>query len=620
MNSSRHCAYRSFTPEKAILSRFGDMGVDLVCINPSNTLNSLGTPYCPHPPHWLHVGVYDWDIVDCQFDEMIEANPRVSFLCMIDLNTPAWLVRYSTNSRDSDHEDSFTKLGRIAASEEWRKYTGEYLEAFLKHSEEKYGGRIAGYILFCGWTTEWQNQSKGEGSPSRNAAWRKWSLGKGYGDPVDIPSESQYNHAEHGLIRDPRIDALGIRYWDFNRWLIADTILYYAGRAQSVIGHRVAMGIYFGYMLYHGHRRLVSSGCLGFDKVFASPDLDFFISPAPYSDRQMGGANNFMSVVDSIKLHGKGFFREIDHFTYTADANPLAAYGVKFQFNNHRWPDKASSIAGLRREFAVDLIAGNSFWWFDMWGSWYEDEAILSAIGDMKQIWDRQIERERPRSASQIAVLADAESCLYLNQEDARIDDVLRTLCPTLGRIGAPFSLFSFADLEAIDFSPFKLVILPNLFVCGQGRLEALKRKLMRDRRTLLWIHLAGVISDNCYDEANVERLTGISFVPGKVEEKDFGSWRSVLHADLKPEGEFIRGVARSAGVHLYGDFGEPIYADGRLMASHSAKGGQRRFSLPRRCKSVNELFSGRTVADDCMEFADVLEAPGTVLYELEYY
>ena len=49
------------------------------------------------------------------------------------------------------------------------------------------------------------------------------------------------------------------------------------------------------------------------------------------------------------------------------------------------------------------------------------------------------------------------------------------------------------------------------------------------------------------------------------------------------------------------------------------ATGGERRFRLPRRCRRVIELFSGRTVATDAAEFKDVLRAPDTVLYELEF-
>ncbi len=614
MKEPRLCAYRSFTPQDETLKRFADIGVDLVCINPSNTINSVGTPYCPYPPHWLHVGVYDWSIVDRQFDDMIAANPRVNFICMIDLNSPAWLVRYS---RDGDHEDSFTKLGRTAASEEWRRHTGAYLEAFLKHSEAKYGGKIAAYVLFCGWCTEWQNHSKGEGSPSRRKAWRQWCLDRGHDDPVDIPTESHYNQSGHGLIRDPVTDAVAIRYWDFNRWLIIDTISYYAGRAQSVIQHRVDLGLYFGYVLHNGHRRLVSSGGIGFDTIFASPDLDFLMSPGPYHDRKMGAGSGFMSLIDSIKLHGKGFFREIDHFTHTANANPLAVYGVDFQFNNHRWPDEKASIAGLQREFVIDLIAGHSFWWFDMWGQWYDSDPLMATLRNLKGIWDRQMEQSPPSRASQIAVLVDAESCLYLDQEDVRISDVLVPLCPTLNVIGAPYSLFSFADVEKIDFSPFKLVIVPNLFVCDQARRDLLQRKVMKDQRTLLWIHLAGVIAENAYDIGHVEHLTGIAHAPGKRETRHFEDWTSVLHADLKPDAAFFREIATLAGVHLYSDTEEPVYANERLLAFHTASGGSRTFKLPKPCKQVRELFTDRVVARDCISFDDVLPAPATVLYEI---
>jgi len=620
-NFPRCMAYRSFWPKQEVVAQFAEMGVDVVCVFPANTQNSLGIPYSDYPANWIHEGVYDWSIVDRQFDDLIQANPDVSFLCMVDLNSPSWQTRFCHYQEDLEVtlDDSFSKLGKVASSEKWRRLTADYLRAFLHHVKENYGNRIQSYILLCGRTDEWQDMSDGEESPSRLAAWRQWSIQKGHGDPVDIPSKRQRDNAAHGLIRDPQIDATAIRYWDFNRWLIADTILYFADQAQSVIKHQTPLGIFFGYVFEHGYGRLVSEGHLSFDTVFASPDLDFFISPSTYQDRQMGGASGFMSTVDSIKLHGKGFIRELDHFTHTANGNPLAKMGIKWGEEwNHRWPDEITSIAGLRREFALSLISGVSLWWFDMWNHWYETENILAAIASMKAIWNTQIGLGEAASASQIAVLADAESSLYLNQADKNVSDVLYTLRKTLGKIGAPYSLFSFADIDKIDFSPFKLVILPNLFVCNADTVNRLKQKLMLGNRTLLWIHLAGVISEGCYDVANVERLTGIPFEQGKIGRVDFGSWKSVLHCDLNPEASFLREVAEKAGVHFYGDASEPIYANSRLLASHSATGGPRTFKLRNKAKAVKELFSGRTVASDCLEFTDHLETPGTVLYQLE--
>ncbi len=607
-------AYRSFWPRQNTVKDFADRGVNLVCIFPANTNNSLGLPYCDYPPHWVHLGVYRWEIVDQQFDDILKANPGAHFLCMIDLNTPDWQVRFSFGQI----EDSFLKLGDVAGSQDWRKQTGDYLIAFLNHCEEKYGSRIEGYILACGMTCEWQDWARGEESNSRREAWRQWCINRGHGDPIDIPTLSQRTSCSRDLLRDPVTDALAIRYWDFNRWLIADAIQHFAGLAQSIIHHRVALGVFYGYIFEHGQGRLVREGCLGLDTIYASDDLDFFIAPASYRDRHMGGGSGFMSPISSIKLHGKSFIQELDHFTHTANGNPLGRYGIKWGEWNYRWTDEASSIAGMQREFTQALIYGVSLWWFDMWNHWYETPEILAAIKQMKSIWDCQKVLREPESVSQIAVLADVESCLYLNEDDPRVNDILHVLRSKLGGIGAPYDLYSMNDLGAIDFQSYKLVIIPNLFVCNADKRKAIQDKLCRDGRTVLWIYKAGVIADGRYDEAHIERLTGLPFSPGQISRKNFGHWRSVLQPDLKPDVSWLREIAISAGVHVYSDTQEPVYVNSRLLATHSANGGQRRLALPRRYRQVRELFTNRIVATDCTEFTDTLLAPGTVLYELQ--
>ncbi|QYY37462.1 hypothetical protein [Ruficoccus sp. ZRK36] len=606
-------AYRSFWPKQDTVAQFVELGVDTVCIYPSNTLNSLGVEYSQHRPNWMHFGVYKWEYLDRQFDEILEVNPSTQFLCMIDLNTPNWLTRFSR------YDDSFYNLGKVAGDTRWRKEATEYLHAFLEHCEQKYGEHIKSYILCAGATCEWQDASHGQESPSRIDAWRQWCAEQGNEDSTDLPSMRERTSAAHGLLKDPQADGLSIRYWDFSRNLIADTILYFAEQAQSIIDHRVDLGVFYGYVLEHGHERLVSYGHLGYDKVFASDDIDFFISPGTYADREMGGASGYMSLIDSMKLHGKGYIREIDHFTHTANGNPLLPWGIPWGESwNHRWSDEPSSIAGLRREFSLALTKGVSLWWFDMWNHWYDSKNVLQALEQMKDIWDEQVETPAA-DASEIAVLVDADSCLALNEYDKRVIDVFRTLRQPLGRIGAPYSLYSTADIDRIDFTQFKLVIFPNLFACDTDKAEELKNKIAAQGRTLLWIHMAGVIADGHYDEANVEKLTGLPYKPGSIQEKDFGGWTSVLHSDLSPSAASLRAIADSAGVHLYGAVGEPVYANSRLLAAHTATGGLRTFQLPAKCSSVRELFSGRVVATDCDSFEDTLQAPDSVLYQLEY-
>ncbi len=55
-----------------------------------------------------------------------------------------------------------------------------------------------------------------------------------------------------------------------------------------------------------------------------------------------------------------------------------------------------------------------------------------------------------------------------------------------------------------------------------------------------------------------------------------------------------------------------------RSLASHTASGGKRTFKIPSKVKTVRELFSGRLVAEDCDKLEDVLNAPDTVLYQID--
>jgi len=143
-------AYRSFWPEFAAMRQFKEAGVDTICIFPANTANSLGQPYCKYPPVWRWFGKYDFDSLDKQFADVLAVNPKAEFICMIDLNTPLWLQRQLSLRGQSAECESFTMLSCACANPDWRKATGEYLEAFVKHVEARHGDRIRAYLLACG--------------------------------------------------------------------------------------------------------------------------------------------------------------------------------------------------------------------------------------------------------------------------------------------------------------------------------------------------------------------------------------------------------------------------------------------------------------------------------------
>lgn len=605
----RWFAYRSFRPKGEVIQQFGQLGVDTVCFFPANTLCSLGVPYCVSPPVWTGLGRYNFASLDGQVAEIRGAHPRAKLLCMIDLNTPDWWARVSRC------DDTFYDLGKTAASEHWRKETRAYLQAFLRHMEKRHGPAVAGYILACGSTTEWQDQSRGEESASRRAAWRRWMKERGQADPVDIPPASVREHTTHGVFRDPIQDRLAIEYWRFCHWLIGDAILYFAGATQEVIDHRVPVGIFYGYVFEHHVGRLLYEGHLDFDRVYRSDLLDFFIAPGSYFDRQIGGGSGLMVPLASVRHHGKGFIHEIDHRTHTAQSQ--VAPGTVLPGHRNGFANEQETIAGLRREFSLALIEGTSLWWFDMFGRWFEGQRVLDAIGQMDRLWDRLADGKQG-PAAEVAVLVDAESMFYVDGQAGLLHDLLYRQRAGLSRMGAPYETISFADMPAVDMARYKLVVLPNLFVVDDAKKKVLDEKICTGGKTVVWVYQPGIITNGKYDPHHVEKLTGISPDVKDVTSRSMAGWTSVLSPKPNLPAGTLRRLAKQAGVHLYCDAEEPLYASAHLLAVHSLKGGERTFRLPRKCRRVRELFSDRVVAERAAEFTDRLAGPCTALYELE--
>ena len=76
------------------------------------------------------------------------------------------------------------------------------------------------------------------------------------------------------------------------------------------------------------------------------------------------------------------------------------------------------------------------------------------------------------------------------------------------------------------------------------------------------------------------------------------------------------RMAARIAGVHLYSDQGDALYASGEFLVLHTRDAaGPRTLRLPGLAREVTEIFSGEVVARHAAEFTVDLPAKRTVVY-----
>lgn len=100
------------------------------------------------------------------------------------------------------------------------------------------------------------------------------------------------------------------------------------------------------------------------------------------------------------------------------------------------------------------------------------------------------------------------------------------------------------------------------------------------------------------------------------VKEQD--GWTSVYSSAPIVSHQVLRGIAKAAGVHVYSDAGDVVYANRDFVVVYAPGGGSRTVKLPERATRVVELVEEKTLAEGVEEFELTLEPNTAVLLRLE--
>ncbi len=606
----RFFAYRSFQAEFAAMKDFANIGVNTVCIMPSNTTNSLGEPYCQYPAFWRFKKGYDWKALDRQFDDVLKANPNARFICILDINSPQWLMRKMSFGHTFD-SDSFSMLSNSIVCPFWLSETTIFFEDYISHLEEKFGDKIKAYMIACGHTDEWLDYDLGVASPCKINAWKKWLKKKGKKE-IDVPPLSRlYNASFENFLRDPRTEGDCVDYTWFINESVVDAMIHFAKIARKRLPEGKQIGSFFGYV----HRKALD-GHLDYERVFADENFDFFVSPGDYRTRKMGQGSGFMCANGTRNRFGKGWLHEIDHRTHTFN-HQLSEYVRIVDVAN--WENQEESTAGHKREFALATIGHSSLWCFDMWGGVFKTPETLANVRRGREIWER-FSADDSKHAAQIALFVDPQSLAYTNQKCKLGQlNMYFPISDNLTAIGAPHEVFSFGDIGHVDLSAYKFVIFPQSYFIDAKRREALEKHVLKDGRTVLSIYAPGIIDGEKLDPANVEKFSGFPFASKGVCEKDMGGWKSAYIHNIKDVNpKVLRRLAEEAGVHFYCDEFVPVRANEKLVSVHVKDGGKKKISLPQKYSKITELFTGAKAAENASEFEYEFASPDTALFLLE--
>ncbi len=652
-------AWATYSPSVEVFRDFTRAGVNLFTF--SGTPTEAG--YNLSRTVWVAPGNYDYSEFDRRVLMVLEANPNAYIFPRLYLHATLWWSKEHPDDvvledRGDGHPVPLVHAGGKPApswaSEAWRRDTVEGLRRLIEHVETSpYADRVIGYHLASGTTEEWMMWGANENqwvdySPACLKAFRRW-LRETYGsdqrlraawadpavtlDSATIPSRARRAAARQGWLRDPATEADVIDFYRFNSDLVADTISHFAKAVKELTHHEKVVGVFYGYLLQLcGEQRQQNAGHLALGRVLASPDIDFVCSPTSYAFRQLGGAgtSHFMSLLGSVRLHGKLWFDENDIRT-SLSGGRVGEWG--------RPADLAGDLLQQDKELANCLVHGAAQWWFDVGSNRFNHPFLMARIGELRAKADEALQLDRS-PVDEVALVVDERSLCSLRVGDPLGAWLLVLQLPALQRISAPVGHYLVTDLPRIGDR--KLFFIPTSFAptaADRRSIDGLKR----DGHVLVFCGAPGIYRDGRVDPRGMFDLTGIHLAlsnepsqlrvklaqgrpltegltvptygvddraapvcladdpeatvlgtlpdgrPGLVI-KEFGTWTAVYSTAPLLPAPLLRRLAQHARVHLYVDTEDVVWASHDLVAISVHRGGTRTVRIPR-AADVRDLY-----------------------------
>ena len=542
-------AYMTYLPEKARFDSFCKIGVHLysTCVYfGSGTINPRTNLPIP-----MHDGIFedpnkpDFTIADEVIAQIIREDPQAMIFPRVSIAPPPWWEKsHPEELLDNFRNPRFPDLRVCFASKLWWEYTAECLKTFCDHYENSpFQDHLVGYQLSCGATQEWFafDDNGGFGLRMREA-FEAW--------------QGEDKEDESAMYR-------------FASEVTADTIAFMAKKVKEYTNNRVVVGAFYGYTLEPPAKGFTHCGV---SKLLQCKDLDFLCSPMSYMESRRPGIDHAnMTLLDSILLHGKLYFTECDERTFISKYPGES--GVPVQEGTYRealWLGPPAPIGRhvLRNDFARCLTHGTNFWWFDMWGGWYEYPSYMQDMQEEIAIMEQSAKDENRGNIAEVAVLMDEKSLCYLEDKSTIPSD---TRIP-LGSAGAPYAMYEMADYEAVKdkYSVF-IVIEPY----ETKRAKGVKAEILAEGKKLLVVSQPKATVDMFYD------------------------------------------FYRESGVHLYCHDKKVVHVNENYISVHNdEKAGEVILYLPRARKAIPMFEPGEEVMGDRIPL--YLEAFETRMFRLE--
>ncbi len=518
-------AYMTYFDEYSKHKQFYDCGYRLFSLTVyfgNQTINATSGIHPFEPGIFSIKDKTDYGMVDNKIEKLLSSCPEAFIFLRVNISPPSWW--------EDENPDELNDIGynggrrRVSlSSKKWLGYADECLMQFIEHiNHSSYREHIIGYQLAAGNTEEWLPfDMKG----SIGKALRE-SYNEKYGDYDEIRFRSHISES------------------------VADSICFLAASVKKKVDRKLIVGTFYGYTF---ETPWWQSGHMALKRLLQSKDIDFLCSPSSYANMRATGYDlSCMTLLDSVKHHGKLYFVECDTRTYLSDypfkSRPECC--EENTYNTAIWKgpaDRETSIGQLRANFARQITHGNALWWFDMWGGWFNDDKIMEDMAAYKEIADRAMDDALRRSIAEVAVITD-ENCMIYSDDRELCIKVLYSNRNPLGLFGAPYDVYDVSDFEDIkNYYKVFIILVPCLTTAIKEMIQSLDAN-----RNIYFLA-----------DENSPVLT--------VND--------------------LRQVAKHGGVHLYIDTEDVLYAGENYISIHAHTDGEKQVILKTK-RLVIPLFS----------------------------
>lgn len=609
-------AFKSFRPTPNNVGDFYKAGVRIFHLYCSGLRSGIKMPYSLYGENWFGIGDYRFEGFDRQMEMFLSAAPDGYFFINLHLDTREWWLE-----QNPENADSFTHLSQIAANEKWRQDTKDYINAFIRYAEAKYGDKILGYWLLGGYTTEWFSfKDREETHPVKLAAFRKYLRDEN----AVIPTLEERTKPKEQIFLDPVTDEKLIKYRRFHAELISGLVLDFCKAAKEATGGKKLVGLFFGYIMELGSC-VWQWGHLDLDRVNESPYVDMIATPSSYQFRNYDDGTAYMILTESVKENGKLYFASFDNLTFLTPTmlknerrlcnDPETEAALKSLVEDFKRTDlldtREKTIHGMRREMMSRLYRQCGTWWFDMLEGWYYDNGLMEEVKALTEK-SRLLCEKSCSSAAEICIFVGAEPLYYVNPASDIHTQTVTGLRGELGKIGAPYDLYSLKDLEKADREKYKLFIFLNAFSLNDRQRAYINRELKRDGRSLFFVGAPDYI-DNV--DINPERSFALLEMKGRVLKepknptffiedegvqnlgcltlKEREDYRIFYSAQGNIPNATFREAAKISGVHIYAENGTFTYINDLVAGIYNTLADKTEIIL-KEDGEYTELFSGK--------------------------